>query len=132
MSPRPAVAAGGRLLVMVAALSGLAAVALAALGAHAVSLTDETALRAWSSASLMHLVHSAALLAVAALALRLPGSGVIRSGWLMAGGMLFFCGSLYLRAVGVDILPPWFAPLGGVLMMLAWAWLALAAWRAAA
>jgi uncharacterized membrane protein YgdD (TMEM256/DUF423 family) len=39
---------------------------------------------------------------------------------MMALGVLFFCGSLYLRASGIEFLPGPLTPAGGIVLMLGW------------
>ena len=123
---------GPRLLAIVAAVFGLAAVLLAALGAHAVPLADATALRLWDTALLIHFFHAAGMLAIAVpAALVAPAMGfstraVVYSGWMMAGGTLLFSGSLYLRAAAIDMFPTFIAPAGGFVLLLAWLVLAAA------
>lgn len=121
---------GPRLLAIVAAAFGLAAVILAALGAHAVPLADATAQRLWDTALLLHFFHTAGMLALAALAIRFASAAVVYSGWMMAGGTLLFSGSLYLRAAAIDAFPSFIAPAGGFVLLLAWLVLAAALFAA--
>jgi uncharacterized membrane protein YgdD (TMEM256/DUF423 family) len=112
-----------RLIVVGAALAGLVGVALSAVAAHAApGATLETAAR-------FLLVHAPALAAVAAL---LAGS-VVRlglgrlAGLAMFLGLVLFCGDLTCRALLAAPLAPMAAPAGGILLMLGWALLGLAA-----
>ncbi len=108
-------------LAPLAALYGLLAVILAALGAHLLQAHDETARQLWGTALQMHMFHAAALLGVAALAQVRDSILVVVSGLIIALGVLLFCGSLYLRSAGVDLLPGPLTPLGGGIIMLGWA-----------
>jgi len=111
-----------RWLACGAAVYGLSAVILAALGAHAISLDNPDAERLWNVALQIHMFHAVAMLAIAAFAASLPSRG-FTPGWvLMALGTLFFSGSLYLRAAGILLLPQGLPPFGGMLLMLAWLW----------
>jgi len=107
-------------IALVAALSGLLAVILAAAGAHILPEDGAGAERLWATALQIHMFHTVALLGVAALIQ--PGSPRLMpwSGVLMAFGMLLFSGSLYLRAGGLVPVPGQVTPLGGLLLMAAW------------
>lgn len=103
-------------LAVAAALSGALAIGAGAFGAHAAQGQAEEWLRTGGQYQLVH--------AVAALvALQLGARG---PGWLFVIGAGVFAGALYLMASG---LPRWLgavAPVGGVLMIAGWLWLA---WR---
>jgi uncharacterized membrane protein YgdD (TMEM256/DUF423 family) len=110
-------------LAPAAALLGLAGVALAAAGSHAVPLDASGARSLWSVASLLHLFHAAALLGVAALAEARQSKAVARSGALILVGAVLFSATLYLKALGLEWVPGPLTPLGGVLALAGWAWL---------
>jgi len=114
-----------RYLGFSAAVFGLSAVVLAALGAHAVNFATAADATTWRTASEIHLFHGVAMLAVAALAVGDQAGALSRAGLLLGLGTLLFSGSLYLRAAGVEIFPTWVAPGGGVILIAAWAWLAV-------
>lgn len=101
-------------LALLAALSGAIAVAAGAFGAHAATGQAADWLRTGGQYQLVH--------AVAALvALQLGARG---PGWLFIVGAAVFAGSLYLMAMG---LPRWLGavtPIGGVLIIIGWLWLA--------
>lgn len=107
------------LLMMLAALSGAMAVAAGAFGAHGASGAAVEWLKTGGQYQLIH--------AVAALvALRVDARG---PGWLFVAGGAVFAGSLYLMALGA---PRWFGaitPIGGVLLIGGWLWLAWIAVR---
>lgn len=115
-----------RWLAFGAAVFGLAAVVLAALGAHAIPLDSPAAERLWNTALQIHMFHAAAMLATAALALHAPAKAITFGGLLMALGTLMFSGSLYLRAAGIPLLPGIVAPAGGMVLVAAWLWLGVA------
>lgn len=107
-------------MALVSALYGLTAVVLAAMGAHVLPADNATAQSLWATALQMHIFHAAVLLALAALA-AYRGSSVLRwSGFMMALGVLFFSGTLYLRAAGLDLLPGPLTPAGGIVLMSGW------------
>ena len=112
-------------LPALAGVSGFCAVALGALGAHALraDLSARQSLDAWHTASNYQLAHSIAALVLALLASLLPGSGKalrrISGTWLL--GCLLFSGSIYSLALGG---PRWLGPvtpLGGLAFLAGWA-----------
>lgn len=109
---------------MVTALYGLAAVLLAALGAHAISFPGEKEASLWHTALELHMFHTAAMLAITALDSQKSASRLAACGLVMALGVLMFSGSLYLRAAGYGFLPGFLTPGGGFVLMAAWIWLA--------
>ena len=108
-----------RLLLTLAALSGLLAVAIGAFGAHAI--TDPQAKDWIRTGTIYGLGHAAAAFAVMA---RSRGAA-----WAMTGGALIFSGSLYLIALTGQRWLGMTAPVGGLLMMGGWAWLIVVALR---
>lgn len=108
-------------IVLFAALSGALAVAAGAFGAHGASGPAVDWLKTGAQYQLLH--------AVAALAiLRLDAKG---PAILFLAGAAIFAGSLYLMALG---LPRWLGavtPIGGVLLISGWLWLAWLATRRA-
>ena len=124
MSIRTMIIAGALLLAL--------GVAAGAFGAHGLRrVVSPDLLEVWRTAVLYQLVHGLGLLLLAALARSLdPGLGAWAAG-LMLAGVLVFSGSLYaLTLSGVRALGA-VTPVGGVLMIVAWAVLAFAAWRSA-
>jgi uncharacterized membrane protein YgdD (TMEM256/DUF423 family) len=105
---------------LIAAVSGLLAVMLAAAGAHIVPQGNTGAEKLWDTALQMHLFHTVSLLGIAALMKPDSPKGMTWSGILMVFGVLFFSGSLYLRAGGLATVPGPVTPLGGLLLMAAW------------
>lgn len=102
------------MLVVLAALSGAIAVAAGAFGAHGAEGKAAEWLRTGGEYQLIHAV--AALVAA-----RMGASG---PGWCFVAGGAVFAGSLYLMALG---LPRWLGavtPVGGVLLIMGWLWLA--------
>ena len=108
-------------MIRAAAVFGFLGVALGAFGAHGLKDVLLAGGRAavWETATLYLLVHAVALLAVA---LHMPRARVI--GWLWGAGMVIFSGSLYVLALtGVKGLGA-VTPVGGVLLLGGWVWLA--------
>jgi uncharacterized membrane protein YgdD (TMEM256/DUF423 family) len=112
-----------RVLVVLAAAMGAAGVALAAASAHQ---SDATRL---ASASSMLLFHAPAVLATVLLAERRVID--VRLGFAAAFGFVIaaalFAGDLTLRQYAGHSLFPMAAPTGGMLLILSWLLLAVAA-----
>ena len=119
-----------RTWLAVAALNGALAVALGAIGAHALGPNASDAARAtFETAVRYHFIHALALLGVAALVPQFPGGWGRRlltvSGLAFVSGIVLFCGGLYALA-GLNVaLGARLAPVGGTLFIVGW--LALAA-----
>lgn len=106
-------------LVALAALSGALAVGAGAFGAHGASGQAAEWLRTGGQ---YQLVHAVATLIAAQL-------GARGAGWLFVAGGAVFAGTLYLMALG---LPRWLGavtPIGGMLLIAGWLWLAWGAMR---
>lgn len=115
-----------RLWMVLGAIAGLAAVALSAWAAHGAPAGFEPAQRrAVDNALTMQGWHALALLAAGLMAER--GRGLAHlAGLGFALGILLFCGAVWWGVLGLAPLGP-IAPAGGTLLMLGWAFLALAA-----
>ena len=105
-------------VVRLAGLSGAAAVALGAYGAHVLNVSKEGVTeeqrKAFEVANRYHLIHSVALLGVPLV--RKPSL----TGSLMVGGILMFCGTTYYHAFTGDKQYRQFTPYGGILLIAAW------------
>lgn len=106
------------LLGVLAALSGALAIGAGAFGAHGA---HGDAQRWLETGGHYQLIHAVAALVALQLGARGPG-------WLFVAGAAVFAGTLYLMALGA---PRWLGavtPLGGLLLIAGWLWLA---WRLA-
>ncbi len=112
----------------IAALNMALAVALGAFGAHGLKrIVDSQQLEWWHTATLYLFVHALGLLLIGIM-IRLQ-LATQTSAWLIQVGILIFAGSLYAMTLGA---PRWFGaitPIGGVLMIAGWLWLAVMAFR---
>jgi uncharacterized membrane protein YgdD (TMEM256/DUF423 family) len=112
-----------RLVLAVGLLSGLAAVALGAIGAHGpLAPSDPVSQRQLDIATLFHLAHSLGLMILALW----PSSRLWRRGIALSwgAGIVLFAGSLYGLTLFATPWPGLLTPLGGLLLMLGWlAWL---------
>lgn len=114
--------------IAVAALNLAIAVALGAFGAHGIkNMVDAQQLEWWHTATLYLFVHALGLL-LAGILIRLNISAQ-PTAWLLQIGVIIFAGSLYAMTLGA---PRWFGaitPIGGVLMIAGWVWLAVTTFR---
>jgi uncharacterized membrane protein YgdD (TMEM256/DUF423 family) len=114
-----------RTWIILGALAGFGAVAMAAVAAHGT--TDPTALRIVSSGVQMQGWHALALIGVALWA---PNGGRLAhaAGAAFIVGLILFCGAVYahgLAGISLGII----APTGGTLLMLGWLVLGASALR---
>ena len=119
---RAMLALGGALLALATALGAIESHALAArLPAQQLAVFD-TALR-------YHFFHALGLIALGSLA----RSGALPlqrlAGWLIAGGIVLFSGSLYLLTAGAAHIIGVLTPLGGLALIAGWALFAFGVWR---
>ena len=118
-----------RMWIMLGALAGLGAVGMAAMAAHRLRALDSPALASVNSAIEMQGWHALALLGCGQWAPR-GGRLADAAGAAFAIGVVLFCGAIYANALfGVHL--ELLAPVGGVLLMLGWAFLAISAIAAA-
>ena len=115
-----------RLPLLAAGVSGAAAVALGAFGAHvfAQTLADRGTRAVWETATNYHFFHALALLGMAAWMRRTP-TGVAakratRAVKYWIAGTVLFSGSLYAYALGAPHLLVWITPLGGLGLFAGW------------
>lgn len=109
-----------------AALMGLLAVALGAFGAHGLKeiLARHETAAIWEKAVFYHFIHAVMLFV---LAQRQP---LPRGPWLsFLIGIVIFSGSLYLLAVTNVRALGAITPIGGVSLIVGWAWLLVTAGR---
>ena len=117
-----------RILWSLLGLLGAAAVGLGAYASHGTAFADAYHQDIFETAVRYHLAHLPAL-GIAALLGSLHPSLARRAGIagaLFLAGMALFCGSLYLKGLGIADLTNPTAPTGGFLMMAGWLALAWA------
>lgn len=116
--------------LLLAAFFGFTGVGLGAFAAHGLKerLSAEY-LAIFHTGVLYQLIHALALLAVALLAVQIPGRLMTCAGVAFALGIVLFSGSLYLLTLtGVTKLGI-ITPFGGLAFLIGWLMLGLAAWR---
>lgn len=103
--------------VRIAAIFGFFAVALGAIGTHALQhmLEANGKIDAWHTAALYHVVHAVVLLVLAqrAVVARLPFT-------LFGAGILLFSGSLYALALTNVKFFAFITPVGGLCLLGGW------------
>src|SRR5690606_5635952 len=104
------------------------AVGAGAFGAHALrARLAPDMLAVFETAARYQMYHALALLAVAWIAARWPGTAAMYAGWLFVAGTVVFSGSLYLMALTGARWLGAITPLGGAAFLAGWLALALAA-----
>jgi uncharacterized membrane protein YgdD (TMEM256/DUF423 family) len=115
------------LTTRIAAILGFLAVALGAFGAHGLkeTLAEYQTTDIWEKAVLYHFIHAVMLYV---LAQRRP---VLTGPWLsFLVGILIFSGTLYVLAVTNVRWLGAITPIGGLSLLVGWAWLAVVAGKA--
>lgn len=117
-------------LIAIGAVLLMIGVGAGAFGAHGLKhLTAPDMLAVWQTAVLYQLVHGLGMLLTALLGAHYCAPLFRRAGVLMLAGVLIFSGSLYVLVLsGVKWLGA-ITPLGGLAFIVAWAMVAVAAWR---
>ena len=113
------------------ALFAALGVTAGAFGAHGLrAMLAEPLLLIYETAVRYQMYHALALVALGALAGRLPPRAITLSGSLFTLGILLFSGSLYLLVLtGTRPLGSILTPIGGSCFIAGWLWLAVSAWR---
>lgn len=115
-----------RLWIVVGAVNGVIAVAMAAMAAHGLEAIGGARLQMLRNAVQMHGWHALALVACGLWVLNGGGRLADAAGASFLLGIVVFCGAVYARALG-----QWpvgmAAPFGGGLLMLGWVLLAVSA-----
>jgi uncharacterized membrane protein YgdD (TMEM256/DUF423 family) len=111
-------------LVALGAVNAALAVAAGAFAAHGLrERLAPRALEIFETGARYHLIHAVAMVLAGILLARGPG-------WMFQAGIVLFSGSLYALALSdVKVLGA-VTPIGGVLFLAGWLWLAISAWRA--
>ena len=117
--------------IAIAAINLAIAVALGAFGAHGLkNRASVDQLAWWHTANEYFFYHALGLLAIGILMKVMPAISLKLPAILLQLGIIVFCGSLYLMALGA---PRWFGaitPLGGLAMIAGWISLAVIVTRA--
>lgn len=120
-----------RILVITASLVLLTGVAAGAFGAHGLKrVIEPSMLSVWHTAVLYQLVHGLGMLGLAALGARFGSPLLSYAGIFMFAGIVIFSGSLYTLVLSQVKWLGAITPIGGMAFLIAWALVALAAYRA--
>jgi uncharacterized membrane protein YgdD (TMEM256/DUF423 family) len=120
----------GRVLFGVGAILGFLGVAAGAFGAHAIrERVSPERLDNWKTAADYQLWHALAAIAAAVIAVRWESGAAAVAGWCFIAGVLLLSGSLYALALTDRRKLGAITPIGGVLFLLGWALLVIAAIR---
>src|SRR4051812_17635171 len=115
-----------RFALIAGALLAATGVALGAFGAHGLrTLLSPEALGWWQSAVQYQMWHAIGLVAIGAA----PEARTRGPAWMLAAGTAIFSGSLYFMALSDARWLGAITPVGGVLMIAGWAWIAWRLWR---
>jgi len=122
---------GARRTIALGAIFALLAVVMGAVGSHALKPGGAfDAAAVYRTAVEYHLFSALGLLIIGVLRRHEPSSNRLKvAAWLMALGIVFFCGSLYLLALTGERFFTMITPVGGICLMASWAMVALAMWK---
>ena len=123
-----------RVFIVIGGLSLTTTTILSAYGFHGLAdvLSPEKR-QSWEWAVQMQAYHSLGLILVAILAHQLGGPLLLKvAGGLMILGMIIFSGLIYAESLGAPEAVGEIVPMGGTCFMIAWAAVALAAFRGVA
>src|SRR5476649_3042345 len=114
-----------RFPLLAAGVFGTLGVALGAFGAHGLQalLTERGTAQSWETAARYQLLHTMALIGVAAWLRAGSGAGTVRMLWAArcwSAGIVLFSGSLYLFSVGGPHFMVFLTPIGGVTLIAGW------------
>lgn len=114
--------------IAISALNLAFAVMLGAFGAHGLKAhAGPEQLVWWQTATDYFFYHALGLLALGILSKVLPHFPIKLSFLFIQIGILFFCGSLYIMALGLPRILGAITPIGGALMIAGWL---ILAWNA--
>ncbi|MBD7938776.1 MULTISPECIES: DUF423 domain-containing protein [Cytobacillus] len=111
-----------KLFIIIGAIFAFLAVAFGAFGAHALEgKVVGKYMDNWQTAVQYQMFHAIGIFIVALLLSKMPDSSLLTwSGWLMAFGILFFSGSLYILALTKISILGAITPIGGVAFLIGW------------
>ncbi|ASV67962.1 DUF423 domain-containing protein [Cytobacillus sp. FSL W7-1323] len=111
-----------KLFIIIGAIFAFLAVAFGAFGAHALEgKVVGKYMDNWQTAVQYQMFHAIGIFIVALLLSKMPDSSLLTwSGWLMAFGILFFSGSLYILALTKISILGAITPIGGVAFLVGW------------
>jgi len=118
-----------RIFLVLGALFAFLGVAAGAFGAHFLKTVLSPDMQAvFETAVRYQMYHAFALLFVGWACDQFPQGTFTPAGWLFAGGIVVFSGSLYVLAFTGTTWLGALTPLGGVAFLVGWGWLAWQFW----
>ncbi len=117
-----------KILLLLGALMGFLSVALGAFGAHALKTKlGQDMAAAYEVGARYQMYHAIAIFLSVWISTLTSSYFAILSGWSFVLGIAFFSGSLYMMALtGIRVFGA-ITPFGGVLLILGWVFLGIAA-----
>lgn len=119
-----------KVFIILGAVNACLAVALGAFGAHGLEgKLSAHYLDIWQKAVQYQMFHAVGLLAVGLLGMKISGSLINWTGWLMFIGIILFSGSLYILSVTQISVLGAITPIGGVAFLAAWVLMIIATYK---
>ncbi|WP_442601518.1 DUF423 domain-containing protein [Paenibacillus sp. KN14-4R] len=120
-----------RIFILLGSINAFLAVALGAFGAHGLqSKLSEKLMETFQTGVHYHMIHALGLLAIAFACEKLGKSKLVpAAGWSILSGIILFSGSLYVYSMTEIHFFVFLTPVGGVLFLLGWTLLTIAAWK---
>ncbi len=117
--------------LLIGAVNMALCVALGAFGAHGLkNRLSEHLFAVYQTGIQYHLLHAIGLLVVGLVMFQAGHGGLFRwAGYLMLIGIVLFCGSLYVLALGGEKWIGMLTPFGGLAFIAAWIFFAIGVWR---
>lgn len=120
-----------RLFLILGSLSAFVGVALGAFGAHTLKAKmNPEMLAVFETGVRYQMYHAIGLFIVSWVLSQWPQANAGIAGWLFVGGTVLFSGSLYILALtgirGFGAV----TPIGGLMFLAGWLWLAWSGWQA--
>lgn len=121
-----------RQLIIAGALALFVGVGAGAFGAHGLKrMLSPDMLAIWHTAVLYQMVHGLGMLLIALLGARFGSPLLNYAGTVMFAGIVIFSGSLYVLVLSGTKWLGAITPIGGLAFLVAWAMVAVAAYRGA-
>jgi uncharacterized membrane protein YgdD (TMEM256/DUF423 family) len=121
---------GGRAILTASGILLALATVLGAVGTHLLrTRLPPDQLAVFETAVRYHFYNALGLLGIGIIALSLDSPWLRWSAWLIAAGIVLFCGSLYAASLGASGVIHMLPPLGGLAWMAGWLLFAAAIWR---
>ena len=111
--------------LLVGAILGCLTVIIGAFGAHGLKdILDEYGRSIFEKGVLYQMFHTIAILIIGVIQKVMPTVQISMSGWLFLFGIIIFSGSLYILAITGNKSLGMITPIGGLLLIAGWIYLA--------